>query len=93
VNGTGDGGDNKGEIKVIVRTLATAFVMCVIGLFALIYNDKKIPTEMWLLTTNVGTALMTMLVKTSPTASTPPDKPTQPTGEIRVPEQKLETAT
>lgn len=91
-NGTGDGADNKGEIQVIVRTLAIALLACLLGDFFLLYVGKAIPTELWLLTSNCFTALATMLVKTSPTASAPPDRP-KPSGDIKVAEQKLETTT
>lgn len=72
MNGTGDGGPatNQGQISVIVRTLAVVCFCCVVGIFILIYQEKKIPTELWLLTSNAMTALTAMLVKTTPTAST-----------------------
>ena len=96
MNGTGDGKveSNQGQIKIIVRTLAIIAGACVLGLFVLIFCDKKIPSELWLLSSNVVTALISMLVKTTPTASLPPDKPSdtkQPTGKIEVPAQELET--
>jgi hypothetical protein len=73
MNGTGNGEitDNKGEIKVIIRTLACVLVICVIGVLILIFCKKEIPTELWLLTSNCFTALATMLVKTAPTSSSP----------------------
>lgn len=89
-NGTGDGADNKSEIQVIVRTLAIALLACLLGDFFLLYVGKTIPTELWLLTSNCFTALATMLVKTSPTSSTPTNQPKLP-GEIKVPEQELKT--
>jgi hypothetical protein len=80
MNGTGDGTDNKGEIKVIVRTLATGLILCLFGMFILVFCNKEIPSELWLLTSNLATALTAMLVKTSPTSSTPAE-PTKPSGE------------
>lgn len=61
---------NQGQIKIIVRTLAAVLVLCVIGIFWLLYSSKPIPTELWMLTSNSFTALATMLVKTTPTSST-----------------------
>lgn len=73
---------NQSQISVIVRTLAVVCFCCVVGIFVLVYQEKKIPTELWLLTSNAMTALTAMLVKTTPTASTqdvhvtnPPTKP------------------
>lgn len=70
--GTGNGKaeTNQGQIKIIVRTLAAVLVLCVIGIFWLLYSSKTIPTELWMLTSNSFTALATMLVKTTPTSST-----------------------
>lgn len=94
MNGTGNGQpeSNQGQIKIIVRTLACVLVLCVLGLFALLYQAKTIPTELWMLTSNSFTALATMLVKTTPTSST--SSPEQkPSGSVTVPEQTLETKT
>lgn len=79
---------NQGQIKIIVRTLAGVLVLCVLGIFWLLYNDKPIPTELWMLTSNSFTALATMLVKTTPTTSTTDQKPA---GTVTVPEQTLDT--
>lgn len=83
---------NQGQIKIIVRTLAGVLVLCVIGIFWLLYHDKPIPTELWMLTSNSFTALATMLVKTTPTSSTPAAEQ-KPAGSVIVPEQTLETTT
>lgn len=71
MTGTGDGKKetNQSQISVIVRTLASVLVLCVLGLFWLLYNGKTIPTELWMLTSNSFTALATMLVKTTPTST------------------------
>lgn len=91
MNGTGNGKpeSNQGQIKIIVRTLASVLVLCVLGIFALLYQNNTIPTELWMLTSNSFTALATMLVKTTPTSSTPSEQ--KPSGAVTVPEQKLET--
>lgn len=84
-NGTGDGTvDNKGEIKVIVRTLSICLGLSIIGMFVLVYQDKKIPTELWLLTSNLATAVIAMLTKTSATVSQPPEQ-TKLAGKTEVP--------
>lgn len=72
MTGTGDGKKetNQSQISVIVRTLAGVLVLCILGIFWLLYSGKTIPTELWILTSNSFTALATMLVKTTPTAST-----------------------
>jgi hypothetical protein len=87
MNGTGDGSDNKGEIKVIVRTLASLAIICVLAECALGYTGKQIPPELNTLAGGLVAALTAMLVKTSPTPSTPPS------GTVKVPEQTLETQT
>lgn len=94
MHGTGNGHleSNQGQIKVIVRTLAVIAPACVLGIFVLVFYGKTVPTEMWLLTSNVVTALISMLVKTTPTVSAPPEQP-KPAGEITVSAQKLETTT
>ncbi len=79
---------NKNVITLIVGVLAIAGIICLVGLFTLIGFNRTIPTELWLLTSNIFTAITAMLVKTSPTATTSTDKPS---GNIVVPEQKLET--
>ena len=83
--------DNKDVIKTVIRALAIIAVGSVLGIFILIYLDKTIPTELWLLTTNALTALTAMLVKTSPTQSSPPDVP-KPAGEVHLPAQDLEVS-
>jgi hypothetical protein len=93
MNGTGDGGDNKGEIKVIIRTLAGLAIICVLAECVLSYLGKQIPPELNTLTGGLVGSLTAMLVKTSPTQAsvTPPDN--KPTGEIKVAEQELKTST
>lgn len=93
MNGTGNGQpeSNQGQIKIIIRTIAVISVTCIWGLFVLIYFDKTIPTELWLLASNAVTALTAMLVKTSATFSTPTEQ--KPSGNVTVPEQTLETKT
>lgn len=83
---------NQGQIKIIVRTLAIVLGICVLGIFVLLFYQRTIPTELWMLTSNSFTALATMLVKTTPTSSTPASAAEQtPAGSVTVPEQKLET--
>lgn len=89
-NGTGDGSDNKGEIKVIVRSVAILAFVCVASECALAYFGKQIPPELNTLTGGLVASLTAMLVKTSPTPSVAQSN--KPAGEIKVPEQKLETA-
>jgi hypothetical protein len=67
-------------------------VLSIIGIFILVYQDRKIPTELWLLTSNLATAVIAMLTKTSATVSQPPEQ-TKPVGEIEVPAQPLKTQT
>lgn len=71
MTGTGDDKreSNQSQIRVIVFTLAGVLVLCVGGIFWLLYHDKPIPTELWMLTSNSFTALATMLVKTTPTSA------------------------
>lgn len=84
---------NQGQIKIIVRTLAIVLGICVLGIFVLLFYQRTIPTELWMLTSNSFTALATMLVKTTPTSSTPAAATAEqkPAGSVTVPEQTLET--
>lgn len=83
---------NQGQIKIIVRTLAIVLGICVLGIFVLLFYQRTIPTELWMLTSNSFTALATMLVKTTPTSSTPALAAEQkPAGSVTVPEQTLDT--
>jgi hypothetical protein len=92
MNGTGDGSDNKSEIKVIIRTLAGLAIICVLAECVLSYLGKQIPPELNTLTGGLVGSLTAMLVKTSPTqTSTASADPPKQTGEIKVPEQTLET--
>jgi hypothetical protein len=81
MNGTGSGTDNQGEIKVIIRTIATLAFLCVSSICVLAYLDKQVPPELNTLTGGLVAALTAMLVKTTPTSSkpqevtNPPDKP------------------
>jgi hypothetical protein len=92
MNGTGDGNDNKGEIKVIIRTVAVLAFACVVSECVLSYLGTQIPPELNTLTGGLVASLTAMLVKTSPTSSTPPADQSKPIGEIKVAEQKLETS-
>jgi hypothetical protein len=75
MNGTGDGSDNKGEIKVIIRTVAVLAFVCVASECILSYFAKQIPPELNTLTGGLVASLTAMLVKTSPTPSNPPVQP------------------
>lgn len=100
MNGTGDGKpqSNESMIKMVVFAVALDATVGVIVLgWCLLSGIKPDPT---LLTAYVGLTgtlsgyLGGMLTKTTPTQSTI-EKPTEPkpSGEIKVPEQKLETTT
>ena len=91
MNGTGNGETNKGVITTIIYTLAVVCLVCVTGVFVLVFHAKEVPTELWLLTSNAMTGLTAMLVKTTPTPSTPNEQ--KPSGTVTVPEQRLETTT
>lgn len=69
---TGDGKKetNQSQISVIIRTLAGTLVLCILGIFWLLYHDKPVPNELWLFAGQIFTALTAMLVKTTPTSST-----------------------
>lgn len=90
-DGDGKLESNQGQIQIIVRTLAAVLVLCVAGIFVLLYYERPIPTELWMLTSNSFTALATMLVKTTPTTSTTDAQ--KHAGTVTVPEQKLDTQT
>lgn len=95
MNGTGNGKveSNQSQITWIVRTLATALILCIVGTFVLLYNKIEVPNELWMLTASFGTGLAPMLSKTyaTPTTLNPsePPKP-KPAGELEVPAQTLE---
>lgn len=103
MNGTGDGEkpeSNKNIISLVVFTLA---LNATIGFSTLAYcivtktqPDPVLLTGFVAIVNYILGVLSGMLIKSSPTASTPPDAPitpAAPTGTVTVPEQKLETTT
>lgn len=96
INGTGNGKpeSNQSQISWIVRTLAAVLVICVVGIFMLLYGGKPVPNELWMLTSQSFAGLAAMLAKTYATpTSTPTPSEQKPSGTVTVPEQQLETKT
>lgn len=97
MNGTGNGKpeSNQAVIKIVVFTLAVNGTIGVGTLAYSLVSGRELNAA--LLTAFVGIinyilgGISGMLIKTSPTSSTPSEQ--KPSGDVTVPEQKLETKT
>lgn len=95
MSGTGDGTEsNKPTISWVTRTICILGFLLGSSVPVLGYLDKPISSELNTLAGIVIGGLLSMLTKSTPTASTTLVHHEQkPAGEITVPAQKLETTT
>jgi len=84
---------NRTVITIITSTLAVLAVICVTTICVLAWNETKIPPELNTLTATLVGIVGSMLVKTSPTGTTPtaPDSP--PNGTVPTPVTVVNEAT
>lgn len=90
--GTGNGESNKPTINWVTRTLCTLGFVLGMAIAVLAYFEKAIPSELNSLAGIVIGGLLSMLTKSTPTASTPTEQQ-KPSGTVTVPEQQLDTTT
>ena len=81
---------NAPTIKWVTRTLCGLAIIFGLSYAGLAYLDKPIPSELNTIGSMVIGGLLTMLTKSTPTASTTIE-PKKTAGTITVPEQELET--